>query len=114
MGRVLLAAADETTRTRLLARMTLTRHTPRTIVDRSRLRAELSRIGEQGYALVDEELEIGLRSLAVPVRRDGVVVAAVNVGVHISRADRQTLQRDMLPVLRRAAQAIGAALTARS
>jgi IclR family pca regulon transcriptional regulator len=110
MGRVLLAAADEAARTRLLSRIKLTRHTAHTIVDKHELRAELVRVSGQGYSLVDQELELGLRSLAVPIRRDGVVVAAVNVGVHISRADRHMLQREVLPVLRKAAQDIGAAL----
>jgi IclR family pca regulon transcriptional regulator len=111
MGRVLLAFAEEASRTRLLNRMKLTRHTPQTIVDKNLLRAELNRVHGQGWSLVDQELEIGLRALAVPVRRDGVVVAALNVGVHVSRADRQVLQRDVLPVLKDAAQEIGAALT---
>ncbi len=111
MGRVLLAYADEPTRTRYLARVRLTKHTPRTIVDRAALSAELSRVGELGYAVVDQELELGLRSLAVPIRRhDGTVVAAINVGVHAARADRAALVREFLPVLERAAAEIAGAL----
>ena len=52
-----------------LARVKPVRHTRHTIVDRDALRAELDRVRAAGYALVDQELEIGLRSLAVPVRR---------------------------------------------
>jgi len=111
MGRVLLAFADDAVRARVLARVKLTRHTPHTILDRNQLKAELDRVSRQGYALVDQELEIGLRSIAVPVRRDGVVVAAVNVGAHVSRVDPQVLRRECLPVLRKAAQDIAAVLS---
>jgi IclR family pca regulon transcriptional regulator len=111
MGRVLVANADESTLARFMSRVRLVRHTDHTIVDKSALRDELGRVSGQGFALVDQELEIGLRSLAVPVRRAGVVVAAVNVGVHVSRADRQTFQREVLPVLRMAADEIGASLS---
>jgi IclR family pca regulon transcriptional regulator len=108
MGRVLVAHGDEAALARFVARARLPRHTPYTITDRAQLRAELARVRAQGYAFVDQELEIGLRSLAVPVRRtDGTVVAAMNVGVHVGRADRAALLRDVLPVLRAAAGEIG-------
>ena len=111
MGRVLLAFADDPERGRFLARVKLVRHTPRTIVDKHELRAELDRVRTAGYAMVDQELEQGLRSLAVPVwRHDRVVVAAVNVGVHAGRVDPKTLARDYLPVLREAAAEIGLAI----
>jgi IclR family pca regulon transcriptional regulator len=110
MGRVLLAFSDDASRTRLLGRIRLVRHTDHTIVDKTALAEELGRVVGQGFSLVDQELEVGLRSLAVPVRRAGTVVAAVNVGVHVSRGDRQTMQREILPVLRRAAEEIGASL----
>jgi IclR family pca regulon transcriptional regulator len=111
MGRVLLAALPPPARSACLARVKLTRHTPHTIVDRSRLRAALDRAAAEGYAIVDQELELGLRSLAVPVRRpDGPVVAAINVGVHAGRADAAVLVRDFLPVLRQAAAEIGEAV----
>lgn len=111
LGRVLLAALPPAPRSAVLARVKLVRHTPRTIVDRARLRAALDRVAGQGYAIVDQELELGLRSLAVPVRRtDGQVVAAINVGVHAGRTDAATLERDFLPVLRHAAAEIGEAI----
>jgi IclR family transcriptional regulator, pca regulon regulatory protein len=78
-------------------------------MDKAQIRAELDRVRAQGFAIVDQELELGLRSLAVPVRRaDGTVMAAVNVGVHAARADRHGLQREMLPALIKAAREIGA------
>lgn len=111
MGRVLIANLDEATRAKVLARVKLTRHTPRTIVDKSEFRAELDRVRSQGYAIVDQELELGLRSMAVPIVGAGRrVAAAINVGVSAGRADRQTLVREFLPVLQQAAAEIGAAL----
>jgi IclR family pca regulon transcriptional regulator len=110
MGRVLVAFGPAAARAAFLSRVKLPRHTPHTIVDRARLRAEIDRVHAQGYAIVDQELELGLRSMAVPVRRpDGLVVAAINVGVHAGRADTAALVRDFLPLLRKAAAEIGAA-----
>lgn len=110
MGRVLAAFGPDAARTAFLARVRLARHTPRTIVDKGRLRAELDRVRQQGFAIVDQELELGLRSLAVPVRRpDGSVVAAINVGVQAGRVDTDVLERRFLPALREAATEIGTA-----
>jgi len=104
LGRVLIANLDEAARARVLARIKLTRHTPRSLVDKADFRVELDRIRAHGYAIVDQELELGLRSLAVPILGAGRrVVAAMNVGVHAGRADRQTLVREFLPVLQQAA-----------
>lgn len=111
MGRVLLAALPDSLLTRALDRVSLKAHTPRTIVDRNELRAELARIRTQGFAIVDQELELGLRSIAVPVRRkDGAVIAAINAGVHVARADKDALRREFLPALQQASAAITTAL----
>jgi IclR family pca regulon transcriptional regulator len=111
MGRVLLAHLDEPKRARYLASVKLVAHTTRTITDRAVLRAELERVKTQGYALVDQEFELGLRSIAVPVRGpDGQVIAAINVGVQASRAPAKALQREFLPVLQQAAADISGAL----
>jgi IclR family pca regulon transcriptional regulator len=111
MGRVLLANLSGDLRSRYLNKMKLHAYTPHTIVNKARLRAELDRIRAQGYAIVDQELEIGLRSIAVPVRRkDDVVVAALNAGVHVARADSRALCREFLPVLQRAAEDITASI----
>ena len=107
-GRVLLAFGQPALVTRFLGRVKLQRFTARTIVDRKELRAEIDRVREQDYAVVDQELELGLRSLAVPIRRhDGIVVAALNVGVQAGRVDARAL-RELLPALRAAADEIGA------
>jgi IclR family pca regulon transcriptional regulator len=111
MGRVLLAFASDAERSVYLSRVRPVRHTPHTIADRESLQAEIERVRAQGYAIVDQELEIGLRSLAVPVRRpDQSVVAAMNVGVQATRVDRDTMVREYLPVLRAAAEEIGFAI----
>ena len=74
--------------------------TPRTTTDPATLRATLEDVRTLGYALVDEELEAGLRSVAVPVRdRTGRVVAAVNVAMHAARRSVEECVRDVLPVL---------------
>ncbi len=62
---------------------------------------------ETGYAAVDQELEEGLRSLAVPIHDGrGATVAALNVSVHATRGTMAGLRRDVLPLARRAVQAI--------
>lgn len=106
MGRVLLAGLPEAALDAdpsLLAAPALTQAT---ITRPAELRAELHRVRTQGYAIVDQELEQGLRSVAVPVTRRGVVVAAVNVSTSLSTSVER-MRDDFVPVLRRAAAAIG-------
>jgi IclR family pca regulon transcriptional regulator len=111
MGRVLLAALEPDTRAKFVKRVKLRQYTERTLTDRHALAAELDKVARQRFAIVDQELEPGLRSCAVPIARpDGLVVAALNVGVHASRADISSLTRNVLPILRRAAEDISAAL----
>jgi IclR family pca regulon transcriptional regulator len=107
MGRVLLAHLPENELRGYLKRVDLKPLTTRTITDPIVLEAELRKVRQQGYALVDEELEQGLRSIAVPVaRRDGQVVAAINSGVHTSRASAEDIIRRILPVLKKGAESI--------
>ncbi|MFF2128569.1 IclR family transcriptional regulator C-terminal domain-containing protein [Streptomyces olivochromogenes] len=95
LGRVMLADLPEPPLTELLPL------TPRTITDPARLKAVLDRVREEGFALVDGELEVGLRSVAVPVReRGGRVVAAVNVAMHSSRRTPEECVTEVLPELR--------------
>ena len=111
MGRVLLAALPEAELQAYLARAELRPLTSRTITDPAALTAELATIRAQGWALVDQELEEGLRSVAAPVRgRDGAVVAAVNVSAHASRASREAVRKTLLPPLLATAQRIEADL----
>jgi IclR family pca regulon transcriptional regulator len=113
MGRVQLAALAESELDAYLARADLRALTANTVTDPARLRAELDRIRAQGWALVDQELEEGLRSVAAPIRdRAGRVVAAVNVSAHASRASRDTVRRVLLPPLLATAGRIEADLRA--
>jgi IclR family pca regulon transcriptional regulator len=85
--------------------------TPRTVTDPGELKAVLECVRREGYALVDGELEEGLRSVAVPVREHGGrVVAAVNVAMHSSRRTPQECVTEVLPELRAAVSRIEADL----
>lgn len=111
MGRVLLAALQEKQLNAYLAHVVLTRHTDRTVVSVAKLKRILEMVKRNGYAIVDQELEVGLRSLAVPIRSSaGAVVAALNVGCHAQRISIRELQTTFLPHLRRAALDIGASI----
>jgi IclR family transcriptional regulator, pca regulon regulatory protein len=75
------------------------------VVAVDKLRQVLRLVVRNGYAIVDQELEIGLRSMAVPIQSPtGRVVAALNVGTHAQRVSAQELQTRFLPRLRAAAQ----------
>lgn len=107
MGRVLLAGLPEEERADRLGRAKLRPLTRRTVTSPRRLAAVLDRVARDGYALVEEELEEGLRSVAVPVRdRDGRVVAAINVSSHAGRRSAEETRAVVLPPLREAAVAI--------
>jgi IclR family pca regulon transcriptional regulator len=101
MGRVLLAALGQPELDAYLTRAEIRPLTPRAIDNPHDLAQELDRIRAQGgWALVDQELEEGLRSIAAPIHdATGRVVAAVNVSAHASRASRETIERDLLPPL---------------
>lgn len=111
MGRVLLAGLPAEERARRLARTERAALTPYTVTGRAELDALLEQVGRQGYALVDEELEVGLRSIAMPVRdREGTVVAAVNVALHSARMSREECVAGVLPELAAAITGIEADL----
>lgn len=111
MGRVLLGALPAEQLDAYLDTASLAPLTERTIVDRGRLRAEVERTRTRGWGLVDQELEDGVRSIAVPVHdAAGRVVAAVNTSAHATRVPLATLQRSFLPKLRACASAIDAEL----
>jgi IclR family pca regulon transcriptional regulator len=107
MGRVLLAALPPAELEVALATMTFRALTPKTVGSAAELRGVLDSVRDRGYALVDQELEAGLRSLAVPIHdRAGTVIAAMNLSVHASRTTAADMRRDLLPPLRETSAAI--------
>jgi IclR family pca regulon transcriptional regulator len=99
-GRVLVAALPDAAMDAWLARQALEALTPHTITHRERLRLELLRTRANGYAMVDQELELGLRTIAVPLRNyRGDTVAAMNVSVHATRMRMDQLVEQCLPAL---------------
>ncbi|HEY3607115.1 MAG TPA: IclR family transcriptional regulator C-terminal domain-containing protein [Pseudonocardiaceae bacterium] len=112
MGRVLLAGHSDEWLDGWLASAKLRQLTIHTTTDSSELRAELVRIRARGWALVDQELEEGLRSVAVPIRdTSGRVVAAVNVAVNASRRSVDEVTAEVVPLLLDTARQIEADLT---
>jgi IclR family pca regulon transcriptional regulator len=112
MGRVLLASLPEDTLEGYLERNPLRPRTERTVTQLDDLVELLAKVRRDGYSLTDQELEIGLRSIAVPVRnRAGEVVASVNIGTQAGRISLQTMQTQLLPALRDAALRLGAVLS---
>ena len=100
MGRVLLAGCSDVELDAFLARVALRKLTPETLTDEGALRAELAQVRRQGWALVDQELEGGLRSIAAPIRDTrGQVIAAINVSTHASRTTLDSIRKSMLPLL---------------
>ncbi|MFG3340777.1 IclR family transcriptional regulator C-terminal domain-containing protein [Glycomyces sp. NPDC048151] len=112
MGRVLLAGLAPADLDERLAATELRAHTPYTITDEPRLRRELDQVRAQGWAFVDQELEEGLRSIAVPLRDSSGVIAALNVSSHTSRTTLDSATRDLLPPLLATAARIEADLAA--
>jgi IclR family pca regulon transcriptional regulator len=111
MGRVLLAHLPTDQLEQYLARVVLTPHTTRTVTTVDKLLLLLRNVRRNGYALVDQELEVGLRSLAVPVYApSGRVVATLNLSGSAPRMPVNDMQTRFLPTLRNAANELGALL----
>jgi IclR family pca regulon transcriptional regulator len=114
MGRVLLAGLPEAKLDAYLASAALKPLTARTVIDPERLRETIAAVRAQGFAIVDQELEEGVRSVAVPIhdpRRN--VTAAVNMSAHAARVSIDELKRRFLPLLREAADKIEMVLPGR-
>ncbi|UNQ38473.1 helix-turn-helix domain-containing protein [Prescottella equi] len=111
MGRVLLAGLSPAELDAYLARVDLTPITGRTIATPAALRDELDKIRVDGFCVVDQELEEGLRSLAAPIRgRDGTVVAAVNISTQAARYTTEAVYDTLVPAAVATADAISADL----
>jgi IclR family transcriptional regulator, pca regulon regulatory protein len=105
IGRVLLSHLTEAELADYLERVRLNPLTEHTVRTPETLQAAIDQVRQKGYALVDQELEIGLRSVAVPVRNvSGRVVAAMNVSAQAGRVGRREMERTYLPILQAVAQ----------
>ena len=108
MGRVLLAYLPAEQLEHYLAKVVLTPHTTRTVNSIEKLRLILRNVRRNGYALVDQEYEVGLRSLAVPVYApSGRVVATLNLSGNAPRLSVLEMQSRFLTPLRNAANELG-------
>ena len=101
MGRVLLAAMPPAAARSLLERSERPANTPKTKTDLPALMDELAVVAKQGYAVIDEELELGLRSIAVPLlSARGETVAALNIGAQAARIGVDSMVAQYLPQMR--------------
>jgi IclR family pca regulon transcriptional regulator len=107
MGRVLLSDLPPGELRAFLAAATIERKTEKSITDRQLLAKEITKVAQTGFAIVDEELEIGLRSIAVPIRdRSKKIVAAINVSTQSARFSCREMELEILPLLKRASRKI--------
>lgn len=111
-GRVLLAALTEDQLPAHLERIELKALTAKTIVSREVLTRDIRRVREQGYSTIDEELETGIRAIAVPiVAKQGHVAGSLGVGAPAARVSIEDLQSRFLPALRDHARVIGQSIS---
>lgn len=111
MGRVLLAGLSQDDLDQYLDEAVLAPFTDRTVVDQARLREIVAEVARQGYAIVDQELEEGLRAVAAPIRGPGEsVTAAINLSAHASRVSLTAMRTELLPALLETASRIEADL----
>ena len=111
MGRVLLAGMSDNDLDSYLAEADLAPITDRTVTDPARLKETVGDVRRHGYAIVDQELEEGLRAIAAPIHgAGGAVTAAINVSAHASRVSMAAMRADLLPQLQETARRIEADL----
>jgi IclR family pca regulon transcriptional regulator len=114
LGRVLLADLPAPELDAYLARFRPEQRTSRTITDPGQLRTALADARRQGWAMVDQELEDGVRSIATALRgRDGRALAALNCSTHAGRVGLRELRTEFVPALLATAHEISARLAAR-
>jgi IclR family pca regulon transcriptional regulator len=110
-GRILLAALADHELDAWLQLLHPKRYTSKTTMSNDELRRQVLAVRKAGFAIVDEEFEIGFRSLSVPVRdQGGAVVAALNVCCPSSRVSLARMREEFLPRVLQTAEEIGALL----
>ncbi|SMY02999.1 MULTISPECIES: IclR family transcriptional regulator domain-containing protein [Brevibacterium] len=106
MGRMLIAELPETFQEQFLSRVQISPFTDHTVSSAVELGHELNRIRQQGWCLVSQELDDGLRGLAVPIRRGDNTLAALNVSLHTSHLRGLSVEDDLVPRLQHVAASI--------
>ena len=115
LGRVLLAALSPEELDDFFSHYGATSFTSRTVTDEADLRRIIAKVRSEGWALVDQEIENGVRTIAVPVHNPrGQVVAGVNVAAHASRVSLAELRGPFLTKLKECVAEIEADLVLRS
>lgn len=105
LGHVMLSALDDAAFDKFLARTKPAKLTPSTITDKADIRKAVLKVRKDGFSLVDQGVELGFRSISVPLRRlDGRTIAALNIGVHSVPLD--TMRKTFLPKLAATADAL--------
>ena len=105
LGHVMLSALDDAMLGKLLARVKPAKLTPSTVTDKAELRKAILKVRKDGFSLVDQGVEVGFRSISVPLKRlDGKTIAALNIGVHSVSLD--TMRKTFLPKLAATADAL--------
>jgi IclR family transcriptional regulator, pca regulon regulatory protein len=107
LGRAILAYQPEDGLRAYLQRVRLEARTPKTITDKSAFQAALDATRARGYAIVSEELEYGLRSIAVPVlQKNGRVTTALNLSAQAGRISAEEMEERFLPLLKSASETL--------
>lgn len=107
MGRVLLAQLTDAELDAYLEGITLERYTNKTVADKTELKKDIRKARQQGYAIADQELDPGLRSVAVPAfDANGKLIGAINISTNAARIDLDTLMQVYLPLLQQKAREI--------
>jgi IclR family pca regulon transcriptional regulator len=110
-GRVLLSGLSEPELDAYLSSVKLEKFTPNTVTSKVRLRGIIEEVRRQGWSIVDQELEVGLRSVSVPIRdRSGAITAALNVCCPSARVAPEDMRTRILSELQDAAQRVSLAL----
>ena len=115
MGRVLLSSLDDDTLDATLSSAPLYAHTPSTVTDKEELKKTIAQVRRHGWAIVDQELEVGLISLSAPIRnRQGRVIAAMNISGNAQRNSAKQMVKAFLEPLQQAAQSVSEMIALRS
>jgi IclR family pca regulon transcriptional regulator len=99
-GRVLLSGLDDKSLRRYFERAKLRKLTPYTVTSKSKLKAAIDLVRRQGWSIVNQELEVGLQSISVPIRDgDGTIIAALNVCCPSPRVTRRDMESRILSAM---------------